>query len=73
MKVHVDLADGAVATFRVTATKQYPQSRFPTRRVYAEGEEPLLRLVTCGGVYDRGAGRYLDNVVVFAVHVTTRR
>jgi hypothetical protein len=26
----------------------------------------VLRLITCGGEYDAAAGRYLDNVVVFA-------
>ena len=27
---------------------------------------PVLRLVTCGGAFDRGRGHYLDNLVVTA-------
>jgi hypothetical protein len=26
----------------------------------------MLRLVTCGGAFDRSTGHYTDNVIVFA-------
>ncbi|GAA4578166.1 hypothetical protein GCM10023176_53540 [Micromonospora coerulea] len=42
-------------------------ARFPTARVYGPTPGPELRLVTCGGEFDRRRGHYRDNVVVFAV------
>jgi LPXTG-site transpeptidase (sortase) family protein len=65
-RIRVSLKDGKTLTFRVTEMKQFPQSDFPTRRVYGPTKESELRLITCGGDYDRAAGHYLDNVVVFA-------
>ena len=43
------------------------KTAFPTAVVY--GPTPLseLRLVTCGGEFDRVAGSYRDNVIVEAV------
>ena len=64
--VHVDRADGTTATFRVTGSKRVAKSRFPTEAVYAPSLKPSLRLVTCGGSFDRAAGSYRDNVIVFA-------
>ncbi|MEV4755445.1 class F sortase [Micromonospora sp. NPDC049559] len=54
-------------TFRVTATGRYAKNRFPTDAVYGPTPGPELRLVTCGGGFDRREHRYRDNVVVFAV------
>jgi len=31
-----------------------------------------LRLITCGGDYDRATGSYLDNIIVFASLVGSR-
>jgi hypothetical protein len=66
-QVLVDLLDGTVAAFRVVDAARFPQREFPTHRVYADVRRSVLRLITCGGEYDAAAGRYLDNVVVFAV------
>lgn len=65
--VVVELEDGTALRFRVTKVRQFPQNRFPTSQVYANGSRPLLRLITCAGAYDHTARRYLDNLVVFAV------
>lgn len=64
--VQVERADGTTVTFHVTSVEHHPQASFPTDRVYGAVDAPALRLITCGGDYDRSAGRYLDNVVVFA-------
>jgi hypothetical protein len=32
-----------------------------------------MRLVTCGGAFDRQTGHYLGNIVVFGTHVGRRR
>jgi hypothetical protein len=58
--------DGLAVTFTVTSIEQVSKNRFPADRVYATGNEPLLRLVTCGGAYDAATGHYADNIIVFA-------
>jgi hypothetical protein len=66
-EIVVTLADGGTSAFRVVEVGQYSQDDFPTEAVYGGPDDrPLLRLITCGGEYDRGLGRYRDNVVVFA-------
>lgn len=64
--VLVDRADGTVVTFRITEVAQVAKARFPTDLVYAPTLDPALRLVTCGGVFDRARGSYQDNVIAFA-------
>ena len=46
-----------------------PKAQFPTAAVYAPTPRPELRLITCGGRFDRAARNYVDNVVVEAVVV----
>jgi len=57
----------AEARFRVERTERHPKRAFPTARVYGDTAGPALRLVTCGGSFDRASGHYRDNVIVFAV------
>ena len=64
--VEVTRADGAVVTFTVDGVEQYPKDAFPTAAVYGPVPGPALRLVTCGGSFDRTSGHYRDNVVVYA-------
>ena len=66
-EVLVDRADGTTARFAVTGVGRYPKSDFPTEAVYGPTPRAELRLVTCGGEFDRSARSYLDNVVVTAV------
>ncbi|RKN51321.1 class F sortase [Micromonospora endolithica] len=54
-------------SFRVTGAVRVPKDRFPTEAVYGPTPAAELRLVTCGGAFDRRTGHYRDNVVVFAV------
>lgn len=68
-RVRVTRADGSVAVFEVDRMEQHPKARFPTADVYFPTLEPSLRLVTCGGDFDRSAGSYRDNLVVFATLV----
>jgi hypothetical protein len=42
---------------------------FPTEQVYGATPDSVLRLITCGGLYDHVHGRYLDNVLVVALAV----
>ncbi|MFG3707877.1 class F sortase [Micromonospora sp. NPDC047670] len=64
--ITVTREDGQQATFTVESVKAYPKTEFPTEQVYGPSDRPGLRVVTCGGVFDRAAGSYPDNVVVFA-------
>jgi sortase (surface protein transpeptidase) len=66
-QVLVDRADGTTVRFKVSGRIQVAKSRFPADVVYAPTLAPSLRLVTCGGKFDRQSGHYRDNVVVSAV------
>ncbi|MGY1681211.1 class F sortase [Geodermatophilus sp. SYSU D01176] len=66
-EVLVDRADGTTVRFAVTGVGRYPKSDFPTEAVYGPTPRAELRLVTCGGEFDRAARSYLDNVVATAV------
>lgn len=61
----VVLADGSVVVFRVTRLVTYQNKDFPKKQVYGNHGRPTLTLVTCGGDYDRAAGGYQANVVVY--------
>ena len=64
--VQVARADGRVATFTVERTAVYPRDEFPADTVYDDPGYPALRLVTCGGQFDRKTQEYTSNIVVFA-------
>lgn len=69
-RVLVQRADGTTAVFRVSGRIQVAKSQFPADLVYGPSLMPSLRLVTCGGKFDRragGKGHYRDNVVVTAL------
>lgn len=70
-RVEVRRADGRTAVYSVDAIKSYEKDKFPNREVYGVRKRPELRLITCGGNYDRRTG-YSGNVVVFA-HLTATR
>jgi LPXTG-site transpeptidase (sortase) family protein len=65
--VYVQRGHARMAVFKVTAVRTFPKSRFPTVAVYGPVPNAQLRLITCGGTFDPATGRYLSNVVVFAV------
>ena len=58
--------DGQTTRWRVDRVEQHPKTRFPTEAVYLPALRPELRMVTCGGEFDRATGHYRDNVVVYA-------
>lgn len=57
---------GGIVRFAVDEVRTYPKSGFPTSDVYGPTPDAELRLITCGGDFDRATGHYLANVVVFA-------
>ncbi len=66
-EIRVRRSDGQTAAFQVAEVYVVPKDEFPTQRVYGPVPVPELRLITCGGEFDRSERRYLRNVVVTAV------
>jgi LPXTG-site transpeptidase (sortase) family protein len=69
-KIYVKRADGTLVEFRVTSVQTYLKDHFPTEDVYGPVPDPELRLITCGGAYDRATHHYLSNIVVYATEVS---
>jgi hypothetical protein len=65
-EILVRRADGSVLRFSVTRVEQHPKDAFPTDAVYGDTDGPELRVITCGGSFDRTARSYRDNVIVWA-------
>ncbi|MDX6199382.1 MAG: hypothetical protein QOJ79_2533 [Actinomycetota bacterium] len=64
--VEITRADGTTAVFAVDGVQRFHKADFPTQLVYGNTDRPVLRLITCGGPFDRSTGHYEDNVVVTA-------
>ncbi|WP_030282604.1 class F sortase [Streptomyces catenulae] len=64
--IDITRADKSVATFTVDNVETFSKAQFPSDRVYNDTANPQLRVITCGGAYDKAAKDYTDNVVVFA-------
>ncbi|GII75622.1 hypothetical protein Sru01_06040 [Sphaerisporangium rufum] len=62
-EIKVLRSDGRIARYKVDTVEQVPKDHFPAERVYVEDG---LRLITCGGTFDRGTHEYLDNIIVYA-------
>lgn len=65
-RVFITRADGTEAEFEVQYLERYPQSDFPTEKVYGKTSDAELRLITCTGKYEKGIQRYTHNLVVYA-------
>lgn len=70
--INITREDGIIATFKVDSVETFNKARFPNERVYADASTAQLRVITCGGAYDRKVKDYVDNVVVFA-HLASYR
>ena len=65
-EVAVTREDGTVARFTIDSVESYAKAEFPTSRVYGNSTNRAeLRLITCGGAFDRTTGHYVDNVIAF--------
>lgn len=64
--VDVTRSDATTAVFVVDSVQTYEKSAFPSQAVYGPTPGSALRLITCGGTFDRAKQLYLANVVVFA-------
>ncbi|MGW1225187.1 class F sortase [Streptomyces sp. NPDC002530] len=67
-RIEVTRTDGSVAEFTVDDVQVFTRKRFNAQKAYGPREDGRaeLRLITCGGTYDREARAYTANVVVSA-------
>jgi sortase (surface protein transpeptidase) len=65
-RIEVARADGTTAAFGIDSVESFPKNSFPTRAIYGDTDYAALRLITCGGSFDKATGNYRDNIVVFA-------
>lgn len=54
------------SAFVVTGKEQAAKTELPVERIWNDTDEPVLRLITCGGAFDGSARSYVDNVIVYA-------
>jgi len=65
-RIVVGLDGGAARSFLVERVERQPKEDLPVGRIWNRTDRPVLRLITCGGSFDRGSGHYRDNVIVNA-------
>lgn len=65
-EIDIARSDGTTARFQVTRSAFVGKALFPNSAVYGPTPDAQLRLITCGGTYDRSIGHYDENLVVFA-------
>ena len=63
--IEVDRADGRTVKFQVTKVDIYSKKAFPTSEVYGNVNYSGIRLITCGGTFDRHVFDYDSNIVVY--------
>jgi len=64
-RVTVHRTDGT-STFVVDGSEQVAKEELPYDRIWPETDDSVLRLITCGGVFDKKIGGYPDNTIVYA-------
>jgi len=71
-EVRVERLDGSTAVFRVTRVAEYRKAAFPTAELSGDIAYAGLRLITCGGSFNKRTGHHEDNIVAFAELVASR-
>jgi len=65
-RIVVGRAGGGARSFVVERVERQPKQALPVARIWNPTRRPVLRLITCGGSFDRATGHYRDNVIVYA-------
>jgi hypothetical protein len=65
-RIAVGQQGGAARSFLVERVERSPKEALPVGRIWDRTRQPVLRLITCGGSFDRSTGHYRDNVIVYA-------
>ena len=64
--ITINQSDGSSYDFEVVLVERLHKTEFPTEKVYGPTGGSTLRLVTCGGTFDRKTHHYVDNVIAYA-------
>jgi hypothetical protein len=65
-KLVVGQAGGGSRPFLVERVERQAKEALPVERIWNRTNQPVLRLITCGGSFDRSTGHYRDNIIVYA-------
>jgi sortase (surface protein transpeptidase) len=65
-RITIGQQGGAARSFLVERVERSPKEALPVGRIWDRTRQPVLRLITCGGSFDRSTGHYRDNVIVYA-------
>jgi sortase (surface protein transpeptidase) len=68
--INILRADGHDRTLRRRQRGPLPEAGVPTQAVFGPAPDPVLRLITCGGRFDRARRSYVENGIVTA-HLAT--
>ncbi|MGI5273144.1 class F sortase [Nonomuraea sp. CA-218870] len=58
--------DGRTYRFKVVGKTQTDKDKLDHDAIWNDPDYPALRLITCGGSFDKATGHYRDNVTIFA-------
>jgi LPXTG-site transpeptidase (sortase) family protein len=64
-EIYVYNKAGDKAEFVVVFVEQALKTQLPKERIWSDSPDPTIRLITCGGTWDRDSGHYLYNVIVY--------
>jgi sortase (surface protein transpeptidase) len=64
--ITVTRRDGQLVRFKVSSVVTVSKAKFPAEKVYDLTDRIELRLISCGGPFDRATQSYQDNVIVYA-------
>lgn len=62
----IRLSNNSTTSYRVRTVEDIAKSKLALDKVFDRDGARLLRIITCGGPYDRNGGGYRDNLVVTA-------
>jgi sortase (surface protein transpeptidase) len=65
-RIVIGQAGGAARSFLVERVERRAKEDLPLERIWNGTRKPVLRLITCGGTFDRSTGHYRDNVIGYA-------
>jgi sortase (surface protein transpeptidase) len=65
-KIQVTDKAGKTYTFVMERMKQAPKDQLDVEAIWGPTDGPALRLITCGGDFDKATSHYVANVIVWA-------
>jgi sortase (surface protein transpeptidase) len=65
-KIAITDKQGKTHTFVAQRQQQTDKTALPVKAIWGKTAGPALRLITCGGDFDKASGHYVSNVIVWA-------